>query len=226
VLKTNISETSRFQNKKGLIRSKERKLETTAQQSLDSLFRGEGIAILGASTKKGKPGYQIVENTKDAGFAGNIYPVNLTADSILGFKCYKSLEEIQGRVDIVVMVLASGDCVEAAKAIARRKDEKGDVAAVIVVSAGFSELGTEQGRSREKALLDQLVPRGIRVLGPNCLGIIDTYQGISTNFDIGQYRKGGLSIITQSGAFACSYLKWATPGSLVGLNKFASLGNM
>ncbi|MBZ5699092.1 MAG: acetate--CoA ligase family protein [Acidobacteriia bacterium] len=201
-------------------------METTAEQSLDVLFRGEGIAILGASTKKGKPGYQIVENTKDAGFAGNIYPVNLTADSILGFKCYKSLEEIQGRVDIVVMVLASNDCVEAAKAIARRKDEKGDVAAVIVVSAGFSELGTDQGRSREKALLDQLVPRGIRVVGPNCLGIIDTYHGISTNFDIGHYRKGGLSIITQSGAFACSYLKWATPGSLVGLNKFASLGNM
>ena len=152
-------------------------METTAKQSLDGLFGGEGIAILGASAKKGKPGYQIVENTKDAGFAGNIYPVNLTADSILGFKCYRSLEEIQGRVDIVVMVLAADDCVEAAKAIARRKDQKGDVAAVIVVSAGFSELGTERGRSREKALLDQLVPRGIRVVGPNCLELSIRIRG-------------------------------------------------
>src|ERR1019366_2567654 len=171
---------SRFQNKKGLIRSKERKLKTNAKQSLDGLFSSEGIAILGASAKKGKPGNQIVENTKDAGFSGNIYPVNLTADSILGFKCYKSLEEIQGRVGVVVMVLPSGDCVESAKAIGRRKDEKGDVAAVVVISAGFRELGTEQGRSREKDLLDQLVPRGIRVVGPNCLGIIDTYSGINT----------------------------------------------
>jgi len=201
-------------------------MENTARKSLDGLFRGEGVAIMGASAKKGKPGNQIVENAKHAGFAGNIYPINITADSIMGFKCYKSLEEIEGRVDIVVMVLPSDDCVEAAEGIARRKDEKGDIAAVVVVSAGFSELGTEKGRLREKALLDYLVPRGIRVVGPNCLGIIDTYHGINTNFDIGAYRKGGLSIITQSGAFAASYLKWAEPGSLVGLNKFVSLGNM
>lgn len=201
-------------------------VETAAKMSLDCLFRGEGVAILGASSKKGKPGYQLIQNTIEAGFAGSIYPVNPTADSILGIKCYKSFGEISGRVDLVVMVIAADDCVEAAKAIGRRKDERGDVAGVIVVSAGFSELGTEQGRAREKALLDQLVPRGIRVVGPNCLGIIDTYQGISTNFDIGRYRKGGLSIITQSGAFACSYLKWASVGGLVGLNKFVSMGNM
>jgi len=196
------------------------------KKSLDGLFRGDGVAILGASAKRGKPGNSIVENIKNAGYAGNVYPVSLTSDSILGVKCYRTLEEISGRVDMVVMVLPSDDCVEAAGAIARRKDEKGDVSAVVVVSAGFSELGTEEGRSREKALLDYLVPRGIRVVGPNCLGVIDTYSGINTNFDIGAYRKGGLSIITQSGAFAASYLKWAEPGNLVGLNKFVSLGNM
>jgi acyl-CoA synthetase (NDP forming) len=201
-------------------------MERTAKKSLDGLFSGEGVAILGASAKRGKPGNSIVENIKNARYIGNVYPVSLTSDSILGFKCYRNLEEISGRVDMVVMVLPSDDCVEAAKAIARRKDEKGDISTVVVVSAGFSELGTEEGRSREKALLDYLVPRGIRVVGPNCLGVIDTYSGINTNFDIGAYRKGGLSIITQSGAFAASYLKWAEPGNLVGLNKFVSLGNM
>jgi len=179
-------------------------MERTAKKSLDGLFRGEGVAILGASAKKGKPGNSIVENIKNAGYTGNVYPVSITSDSILGFECYRNLEEISGRVDMVVMVLPSDDCVEAAKAIARRKDEKGDISAVVVVSAGFSELGTEEGRSREKALLDYLVPRGIRVVGPNCLGVIDTYSGINTNFDIGAYRKGGLSIITQSGTFAAS----------------------
>ncbi len=201
-------------------------MSTSAGKSLTGFFNAEGVAILGASAKKGKPGHSIVANAKEAGFAGKIYPVSVSADSILGFKCARSLEEISGRVDLVVMVLPAADCVEAARAIARRKDEKGDISAVVVVSAGFSELGTETGREREKALLEALLPRGIRVVGPNCLGVIDTYGGISTNFDIGAYRRGGLSVITQSGAFAASYLKWAEPLGLVGLNKFVSLGNM
>ncbi|SEM02048.1 Acyl-CoA synthetase (NDP forming) [Syntrophus gentianae] len=201
-------------------------MEMTAKESLERLFGGKGVAILGASAKKGKPGNSIIENIRDAGFIGSVYPISITSDSILGFQCCKSLEEISDRIDLVVMVLPADDCVEAAKAIARRKDEKGDISAVVVVSAGFSELGTEEGRSREKALLEALVSRGIRVVGPNCLGVIDTYSGINTNFDIGAYRKGGLSILTQSGAFAVSFLKWAQPGNLVGLNKFVSLGNM
>jgi len=201
-------------------------METTARKSLDGLFNGRGVAIMGASAKKGKPGHSIVENLRAAGFTGNVYPVNAASESILGFQCYRSLEKITGRIDLVVMVLPADDCVEAARAIARRKDGKGDISAAVVVSAGFSELGTDQGRSREKALLDVLVPRGIRVVGPNCLGVMDTYSGVNTNFDIGAYRRGGLSIITQSGAFAVSYLKWAEPGRLVGLSKFVSLGNM
>jgi len=182
--------------------------------------------MMGASSKKGKPGNQIVENIKDAGFTGRLYPINPGSDSILGYKCYKKLEEITDPVDVVVTVLPPNDCVKAAKEIGKRKDEKGDISAAVIITAGFSELGTEEGRSREKALLAELVPRGIRVVGPNCLGVIDTYHGINTNFDIGRYKKGKLSIVTQSGAFAASYLKWAIPGNLVGLSKFVSLGNM
>jgi len=201
-------------------------METNAKSSLDGLFKGEGVAIIGASSKKGKLGNQIVAFAKEMDFAGNIYPINPTSDSILGLKCYKTIEEIPGRVDIVVMVLQADECGEAAKKIARRKDQRGDISAVVVVTGGFSETGTEKGRLREKALLEPLIPRGIRVVGPNCQGIIDTYHGINTTFDVGNYRKGGLSIITQSGALGVSFLMWGAPGTLLGLNKFVSLGNM
>ena len=167
-------------------------MATGAKKSLDGLFKGEGIAIIGASSKKGKPGNQIVEFAKEMDFAGTIYPINPTADSISGLKCYKTLGEIPGRVDIVVSVLHADETIEAAHQIARRHDEKGDVAVVVVVSGGFSERGDEIGKNREAALLEPLLSRGIRVVGPNCQGIIDTYQGINTTFDVGNYRKGGV----------------------------------
>jgi len=201
-------------------------VETTADSSLDGLFKAEGIAIIGASSKVGKPGNKIVEYALEMDFKGEIYPINPGAEEIMGLKCYKDLEAIEGKVDIVVVVLHSDDCVKAAQKIARRRDERGDISVVVVVSGGFSERGDEEGREREKALLEPLLSRGIRVVGPNCQGIIDTYQGINTTFDVGKYKKGGLSIITQSGAFAVSYLMWADPLRLLGLSKFVSVGNM
>jgi acyl-CoA synthetase (NDP forming) len=201
-------------------------MKTIVKTSLDGLFKAEGIAIIGASSKKGKLGNQIVEFAKEMDFRGNIYPINPGSDSISGLKCYKTLNEIPGRIDIVAMVLNATECGDAAQKIAERKDEKGDISAVVVVTGGFSETGTEEGRLREKALLEPLISRGIRVIGPNCQGIIDTYHGINTTFDVGNYKKGGLSIISQSGALAVSFLMWGAPGSLLGLNKFVSLGNM
>jgi len=201
-------------------------VESTVDRSLDGLFKAEGIAIIGASSKVGKPGNKIVEYALEMDFKGEIYPINPGADKIMGLQCYKDLESIEGKVDIVVVVLHSDECVVAAQKIAKRRDERGDISVVVVVSGGFSEKGDDEGRDREKALLEPLLSRGIRVVGPNCQGIIDTYQGINTTFDVGQYPKGGLSVITQSGAFAVSYLMWAHPLGLLGLSKFVSVGNM
>ena len=201
-------------------------VESTVDRSLDGLFKAEGIAIIGASSKVGKPGNKIVEYALEMDFKGMIYPINPGADKIMGLQCYKDLESIEGKVDIVVVVLHSDECVVAAQKIAKRRDERGDISVVVVVSGGFSEKGDDEGRDREKALLEPLLSRGIRVVGPNCQGIIDTYQGINTTFDVGQYPKGGLSVITQSGAFAVSYLMWAHPLGLLGLSKFVSVGNM
>ncbi|ATW27437.1 acetate--CoA ligase family protein [Candidatus Formimonas warabiya] len=196
------------------------------KQSLDALFKAKSIAILGASSKAGKLGHRVVENAKAMDFSGEIYPVNPGSKEILGLKCYKSLEEISGKVDIAVMVLNAEECIKAAEEIARRRDRIGDINGVVVISSGFSEMGDETGRSREKALLAPLLERGIRVIGPNCLGIIDTYHGVNTTFEIGNCPKGGVSIVSQSGAFAQSCLRSTEALGTIGINKFVAMGNM
>ncbi|MDY6973970.1 MAG: CoA-binding protein [Thermodesulfobacteriota bacterium] len=200
-------------------------MEYTSIESLDRMFNAEGVAIIGASSKHGKIGNQIIVFALEMDYKGNIYPVNPGADTILGLKCYRKLMDISGKVDLVVVVLPAVACVEAAKRIVERKNEKGDVAGVVVVSGGFSEHSPE-GTNAEKEVYDILVSNGIRLVGPNCQGIIDTYSGVNTTFDVGAYPRGGLSFIAQSGAFSVSYLEWAHPLGLVGLNKYVSMGNM
>ncbi len=192
---------------------------------LDMLFNARGVAIVGASSVPGKVGNQIIKFALEMDYQGAIYPINPSSTTISGLKCYRNIGEVPGLVDLVVVVLPASACVDAAKEIVARKREKGDVAGVVVVSAGFSEHGAE-GRQREKELREILVSNGIRLVGPNCQGIIDTYSGVNTTFDVGRYPKGGLSFIAQSGAFSVSYLEWAHPLGLVGLNKYVSMGNM
>jgi acetyltransferase len=94
------------------------------------------------------------------------------------------------------------------------------------MSAGFGELNTIEGNQRERGLVQTLRAASIRLIGPNCVGVFDTYSGFNTNFDIGTYPQGGVSILTQSGAFANSFLFWAERLRLIGVSKFASIGNM
>jgi acetyltransferase len=94
------------------------------------------------------------------------------------------------------------------------------------MSAGFGELNTSEGKQREQELVRTLRAASIRLIGPNCVGIIDAYSGFNTNFDIASYMKGGVSILTQSGAFANSFLFWSERLRLLGISKFASIGNM
>ncbi len=115
--------------------------------------------------------------------------------------------ERPGDVDLALIMLPAARCVEAAEDIVARKKSKGDIGAVIVGSAGFRELGTAEGRQREAVFLGILGDHAIRVIDPNCVGIVDTYSGVNTPFSVPpDTRKGGLSIISQSGALAASYL--------------------
>ena len=194
-------------------------------EQLDRLFNAEGVAVIGASTTPGKPGNHIIHFALEMDYDGQIYPVNPNADEVLGLKAYPDIGSIPGKVELVVVVLPAALCVEAAKEIVLRKKNKGDVQGVVIVSGGFGEHG-EEGNRLEKELLEILLSNGIRLVGPNCQGIINTVKGINTTFDVGAYPSGHLSFIAQSGAFSVSYLMWGFPLGLIGLNKYVSMGNM
>jgi acetyltransferase len=196
---------------------------------MDSFFRPRGIAIVGASAKPGSPGNQIVKfaNQMSGSSKIEIYPVNPTRDEIADVKCYSSLLAIPGPVDLVVLAVASQFILDAAKEIQQRREQRGDVAAVTVISAGFKESGTAAGAQLQSELISMITMSGARLIGPNCQGVVDTYAGVNTTFSVPpDTPKGGVTIVSQSGAFATSFLRWARDLNLVGINKFVSLGNM
>lgn len=194
---------------------------------LDSFFRPRGFAIIGASSHPGTMGYQVLQNASKMGFGGGLYPVNPSVKEISGIPCHKSVCDIDAPVDLVLLLLRAELCQGAAEEIVRRHRERGDVGAVIVGSAGFSELQGEEGKERERLLIHTLCGNGIRVIGPNCVGVVDYYSGVNTTFTAPTDLKcGGVSIISQSGAFGTAYLRWGRELELVGVNKFISVGNM
>jgi acyl-CoA synthetase (NDP forming) len=194
--------------------------------SLDAFFRPKSVAIVGASSDPKKVGNTALKNLVSMGYQGKIFPVNPREDSILGFRCYKNMLEIPEPVDTCVLLVSADLTMNVAAELVQRKRRYQDVTAAICMSAGFGEMGTPEGKQRERDLVQTLRSASIRLIGPNCVGVFDAYSGFNTNFDIGTYPKGGVSILTQSGAFANSYLYWAERLRLLGVSKFASIGNM
>jgi acetyltransferase len=194
--------------------------------SINDFFQPRGIAIVGASAKPGSPNNQIVQFAKQMSKTGNIYPVNPTATEIAGLKCYPDLLAIPEPIDLVVIAVGPQNSLAVAQEIARRRSERGDAGAVTVVTAGFKEVGAE-GEKLQNELIATIKASGARIIGPNCQGVADTFSGVNTSFSVPpNTTQGGVTIMSQSGAFATSYLRWARELNLVGINKFVSLGNM
>jgi acyl-CoA synthetase (NDP forming) len=194
--------------------------------SLDAFFKPDSVAIVGASSDPKKVGNTALRNLVSMGYRGKIFPVNPREDSILGFRCYKNMLEIPEPVDVCVLLVSADLTMNVADELVQRKRRYDDVSAAVCMSAGFGELGTPEGKEREKKLVQTLRSTDIRLIGPNCVGVFDAYSGFNTNFDVGTYPQGGVSILTQSGAFAVSFLYWAERFHMIGISKFASIGNM
>lgn len=196
-------------------------------EALNRIFNARSIAVVGASTDPKKPGHEILKNLMDIGYEGKIFPINPKADQILGFKCYKRLLDVPEPIDLVVFVVSADMTLRIVEdELVKRKKRFNDTAGVVMVGGGFRETGTKEGEYRERRLKELLNSVGIRLIGPNCQGIINTTSRVNTTFDVGDYRKGGVSVITQSGALSCSFLMWAKSHDLIGLNMFISFGNM
>ncbi len=194
--------------------------------ALDAFFKPKSVAIVGASSDPKKPGHTALKNLVSMGYKGKVFPINPREDSILGFQCYRNMLEVPEPVDVCVLLVSADLTMKVADELVQRKSRYNDVTAAVCMSAGFGELNTREGKERERNLVQTLNSASIRLIGPNCVGVFDTYSGFNTNFDIADYPKGGVSILTQSGAFANSFLFWAERLRLVGVSKFASIGNM
>jgi acetate---CoA ligase (ADP-forming) len=182
------------------------------------LFRPKSIVVVGASRNPEKAGHGVLRNLVRAGFPGEIYAVNPQGGEVLGRRLYADIEEIPGRVDLGVFVVPPPAIPEGIRRLARL-----GMKAAIVISAGFKEAGGE-GARHEQALREAAAEAGVRVLGPNCLGLIDTQGRLNASFAAGTPPAGAISFFSQSGALCTAVLDWAL-GENVGFSKFVSLGN-
>jgi acetyl coenzyme A synthetase (ADP forming)-like protein len=185
---------------------------------LDTIFRPESVALIGASKVAGKVGYSLLKNIKEGGYTGKIYPVNPTAQEILGIKVYPDIKSIPDNLDLVVFMIPPKAIVSSIQDCAEKKAKF-----IVVISAGFKEVGAE-GAILEKQLKEQADAYGIRIVGPNCLGVIDTKAKFNASFAADMPLTGDISIISQSGALLTAILDWALANDM-GFSKFVSLGN-
>jgi len=185
---------------------------------LEKLFNPSTIAVIGASRTPGKVGYAILSNIISSGFKGEVYPINPNATEILGLKCYPRISDVPSDIDLAIISIPAQMVID----IAEECGKKG-VKYLVVISAGFKETGPE-GLVREVRLQTVCRRYGMRILGPNCLGFIDTYTPLNASFAATQPLKGPIAFISQSGALATSILNWSKSVG-VGFSKFVTLGN-
>ncbi len=189
---------------------------------IEKFFNPNSVAIVGASPKPGKVGNVILANFKKR-FKGRIYPVNPKHEEIMGLKCYPSIKDLPETPDLVVIAIPAPKVPQ----VLRDAGEKG-VKATIIISGGFRETGTEEGKRLEEEIVKISRKYGIRILGPNCLGIYDNWSGVDTFFlpDEKMMRppKGKISFISQSGAFASALLDWMAYRN-IGISRAISYGN-
>jgi acetyltransferase len=190
----------------------------TQKNSLNNFFNPKSIAVIGASSDEEKLGYGILKNILDYNYKGKIFPVNLKGGKILGLKVYNSVLEIKSRIDLAIIVIP-------AKAVNYVLEEcgKGKIKNVIVISAGFKEVGGD-GVILEKEMMKVAEKYNIKIVGPNCLGILNSENNLNASFANGMVKKGSIGFISQSGALCSAMLDWANLNE-VGFSRFVSLGN-
>ncbi|MBE0447904.1 MAG: acetate--CoA ligase family protein [Actinobacteria bacterium] len=185
---------------------------------LESMFCPIGVAVIGVGRKEGNVGHEIFDNIREAGFQNRFFAVNPKTEEIHGEKVYPSIKDIPYPVELAVVVVPS-------KLVPQVMEEAGEkgVKAAVIISAGFKETGIE-GARLEKQVIDIAERYGIRVLGPNCLGVADTGCGLNATFAKETPYRGEIAMMSQSGALLTAILDWAK-AERIGFSKIISLGN-
>jgi len=188
-------------------------------QPLDAIFAPKNVAVIGATENQGSVGRTILWNLISTPFGGAVFPVNPKRNSVLGIKAYRSIADVPDKVDLAVIVTPAPsipgiirDCVEVG------------VRGAIVISAGFKEVGPA-GAELEHQILEYIRPNKMRVIGPNCLGVMNPVSGLNATFATTIARRGNVGFISQSGALCTAVLDWSLKEK-VGFSAFVSIGSM
>ncbi|MBS1856391.1 MAG: bifunctional acetate--CoA ligase family protein/GNAT family N-acetyltransferase [Acidobacteria bacterium] len=188
-------------------------------QPLDVFFKPKTVAVIGATENPNTVGRTLFWNLMTSPFGGTVYPVNPKRPSVLGVKAYPSISEIPEEVDLAVVVTPPPSI----PGLIKECGENG-VRGAIVISAGFKEVGAE-GAALERQLLEEAQKANIRVIGPNCLGVMSPLSGMNATFATAIARPGSVGFISQSGALCTAVLDWSLK-EMVGFSAFVSVGSM
>jgi acetyltransferase len=189
------------------------------RQSLVPIFTPRNVAVVGATDKVGSVGRTLLWNLISSPFGGAVFPINPKRDSVLGIKAYPSISAVPDAIDLAVVVTPA----PAVPAVIRECADKG-VPGAIVISAGFKETGPD-GQALEKQVLEEIRRGGMRLVGPNCLGIMSPRTGLNATFASTIARPGNVGFLSQSGALCTAVLDWSLKEN-VGFSAFASIGSM
>ena len=186
---------------------------------LEKIFNPRSVAIIGASDEEGSVGYVLMENFLNFGFEGEVYPVNIRKDEILGVKAYRSVEQLPKTVDLAVIATPAATVPDVVEQCGRV-----GVKGLIIISAGFREVGAE-GKALEDKILEIKQRYGLRIVGPNCLGVIRPSIKLNATFTDRMPKEGNIAFISQSGSLSTAILDWAIHEN-IGFSYFISLGSM
>lgn len=191
----------------------------TEGHPLDAIFAPRSVAVIGASDRPGSVGRAVLWSLLSNSFGGTVYPVSEKRANVLGIKAYRDVSQIPEPIDLAVIVTPA----ESVPTVIGQCVAKG-VRGAIVISAGFKEHG-EHGKELERQVLERLRGSGMRLIGPNCLGVMNPISGLNATFASNMARPGNVAFISQSGALCTAILDWAHK-EVVGFSAFVSIGSM
>ena len=187
--------------------------------NLDKIFNPKSVAIIGASDVEGSVGYAIVKNFAQMGFTGKVYFVNIRKPEILGTKTYPTVDQISEPIDLAMIATPAKTVPDVLEECGKAK-----VKGVIIVSAGFKETGPE-GKVLEEKCVELAKKYGIRIIGPNCIGVIRPRNNLNATFLDKMPKQGNIAFLSQSGALGSAILEWAIHEN-IGFSNFVSVGSM
>lgn len=186
---------------------------------LEALFCPRSVAVIGAKDTPGTVGGTIMSNLIEGGLTSTLYPINPNRESVCGRKCYPTIKDVPGDVDLTLLVIPAHSVLEVVQECVQKR-----VKTCVIISAGFKEIGPE-GKKLEDAVVSVAKSGSMRLVGPNCLGIMNPYFSLNGSFARGMPKKGSIAFISQSGALCSAVLDWSFKEN-IGFSSFVSVGSM